>query len=123
MPIAILSHGYELPTGVTTGDRHFPAMERNIQRMNDHDHDGGEGGARLSATLVDALEDNWSADLGGNSYRQLVDVPEGFEFDNCRIEVRRSTGEVVYPDIVQVDESSFYLYTNDNSVSYKLSFL
>lgn len=120
--ITILTFGYELPNNTCTGDVWFPAMERNIQRMNDHTHDG-EDSSRIAATVQDVLAANWGADIGGGMYRQTVQMPVGFTFENSRIEVRRSTGEVVYPSIVKVTETTFYLYTNNNTVSYKVSYL
>lgn len=35
-----LSYGYEKPQNGDTGDVFFPALERDIQRLNDHTHDG-----------------------------------------------------------------------------------
>lgn len=116
-----LSFGYEKPTNVGYGAQWFPAMERNVQRMNDHTHDG-EDGARIAAETQDVSSDNWSADLGGGSYRQEITMPEGMTFDDARIEVRRE-GEMVYPKIVKTAASKFYLYTNDNSANYTISYV
>lgn len=122
MPIQTLSHGYEKPTNPTTGDVFWEALERNIQRMNDHDHDGVSA-PQIAATVEEVLAANWGADLGNGSYRQLITLPDPMEFDSTRIEVRRSTGEIAYPDIVRVSASTFYIYTNDNSVSYDVSYI
>lgn len=35
-----LSYGFEKPVNGDTGDVFFPALERDIQRLNDHTHDG-----------------------------------------------------------------------------------
>lgn len=117
-----LSHGYEKPATPDTGDTFWPMLERNIQRMNDHTHDGLDG-AQLAATVEDVLAANWGADLGNGSYKQTLTLPEPMEFDTSRIEVRRSTGEMAYPDMVKVSATTFDLYTNDNTVSYKVSYL
>lgn len=120
--ILVLTYGYEQPTNSATGDVWFPAMERNISRMNEHTHDG-EDGAQIAPTLQDVQADSWGADLGGGSYRQLIQMPNNFVFDNTRIEVRRSTGEMVYPEIVKSTANKFYLYTNDNTKAYKISYV
>jgi hypothetical protein len=120
--LEILSHGYEKPENSTTGAQWFPAMERNIQRMNDHTHDGLDG-AQIGANLQNVLAANWGADLGGTSFRQEVIMPNPLEFDTSRIEVRRSTGEMVYPTIVKTAANKFYLYTNDNTAEYVVSYV
>lgn len=117
-----LSHGYEKPANPDTGEAFWQALERNIQRMNDHTHDGQDG-EQIAATVDDVLAANWGTDLGNGTYRQLITLPDPMEFDSTRIEVRRSTGEVAYPDMVKVSDTTFYIYTNDNSVSYKVSYL
>jgi hypothetical protein len=124
--IETLSNGYEKPTNPTTGAQHFPAMERNVQRMNDHAHDPtGESptGEQLAAITQAVDSDDWGADLGGGSYRQELTMPAPLEFDTTRIEVRRSTGEIVYPKIVKTAADKFYLYTNDNTASYTISYV
>ena len=118
MPISTLSKGYKKPTNPTTGDAWFPAMEENIQRVNDHTHNGSDG-ALIAVTTQDVLSANWGSDLGGGFYRQLMTLPAGFQFDQTRIEVRTSGGEVVYPKIERVSATTFYVYSNDNTVSMK----
>lgn len=120
--LTTLTYGYEKPDNAAVGSQHFPAMERNVQRMNDHRHDGDDG-AQIAATTQVVDSANWGADLGGTSYRQEITMPENFEFDTSRIEVRRSTGEMVYPTIVKTQATKFYLYTNDNTASYTISYV
>ncbi len=122
MPLTDLSYGYEKPSNPTTGDVWFPAMERNIQRMNDHTHDG-DNGARIAAETASISSGAWGSDLGGSKYRKLLTLPAGFTFDAVRIEVRRSTGEMVYPTIEKVSSTTFYLYTNSNALTYTVSYI
>ena len=49
MAISNLSKGYLKPGNPTTGDLWFPAMETNIQLMNDHVHDGALAGFKIKA--------------------------------------------------------------------------
>ena len=114
----ILSKGYEKPINPDTGDVWFPAMERNIQRMNDHTHNGTDG-AFIAVTIQDILAANWGADLGGGTYRQLITLPSGIQFDSTRLEFRLSTGQVVYPTVERVSGTTYHVFTNDNALSYK----
>lgn len=122
MSISTLSKGYKKPSNPTTGDLFFPALEDDIQLMNDHTHNGSDG-ALIANTQQTVSSAAWGSDLGGGSYRQLLTVPTGFAYDSARMQVRRSTGEIVYPTIERVSSSTFYLYTNDNSKSYVINYV
>lgn len=115
-----LSYGYKKPANPDTGDVWFPAMAGNIQQLNDHTHDGVTS-APLTTTTQDALAANWVATANG-TYRQLMTVPTGLQYDTADIWVRRSTGEVAYPTMERVSSTTFYLYTNDNTLAYKLKY-
>jgi hypothetical protein len=122
MPITVLSKGYKKPSNPTYGDLWFPAMEDNIQRMNDHTHNGTDG-AQIANQTVSASSGSWGSDLGGGSYRQLITTPTGMQYDSTRISVRRSTGEQAYPTLERVSATTFYIYTNNNAITYTLSFV
>lgn len=122
MPITVLSNGYKKPSNPTFGDLWFPAMEDNIQLMNDHNHDG-DNGDRIAATTQSVSSAAWGSDLGGGTYRQTITTPNGIEYDTIRIEVRRSTGEMVYPTLVRLTATTFYFYTNDNTANYTISYV
>lgn len=112
-----LSYGYKKPQNPDTGDIWFPAMESNMQQLNDHAHNGVDS-AFLAVSSQSVLAAAWGSDLGGGRYRQLLTVPTGMTYAGCQIEVRRSTGEVCYPTIERVSSTQFYLYTNDNTLAY-----
>ncbi len=113
-----LSHGYKKPANPDTGDEFFPAMEENIQLLNDHTHDGTDG-ALIALVTVNILAGNWvAAPIGGGTYRQLVTLPSNRLYDSTDIFMRLSTGEVVYPKIEKNAANSYYVYTNDNSKTY-----
>lgn len=122
MPIATLSKGYKKPSNPTTGDLWFPAMEDNIQLMNDHVHDGATG-TFTPADTATVSSGSWGSDLGGSSYRQTITVPDSRNYDDVRIEVRDSTGVMCYPTIEKINATTFYIYTNDNSKSYTISYV
>lgn len=113
-----LSYGYLLPTNPDTGDSFFPALVADIQQLNDHDHDG-ENSAPLSRQSVSILAANWVAVDGFNGlYKQLITLPGTLEYDDVDLWFRLSTGEFVYPSVERTSNTTFTLYTNDNSLAY-----
>lgn len=122
MPLTTLSKGYKKPSDPCYGDVFYPAMEDNIQQMNDHTHNGTDG-ALIASTTQSVSAGSWGSDLGGGTYRQLITMTSPFVYDSTRIEVRRSTGEMAYPTIEKVSSNTFYIYTNDNSVAYTISYV
>lgn len=113
-----LSHGYKLPQNTDTGDVVFPAMEENIRRLNDHNHDPSNS-APLASIPQEILAANWApAPIGGGLYRQLVTMPAPFTYDVADIWFKFSSGEIVYPSVERVSSNSFYVYTNDNTLTY-----
>lgn len=115
-----LSYGYKKPANPDTGDLVFPALEADIQQLNDHNHDGANS-APLATTQQSVLAASWSATANG-TYRQLLTVPTGLSYDTCNIWVKRSTGEVAYPTLERVSSTTFYIYTNDNSLAYTVNY-
>lgn len=118
MPIQTLSKGYKKPVAPSTGDQFFPAMEENIQRMNDHVHDGTTGAITPNSTQ-NILKADWVSVSGGAGlYSQVVTLPTGRSYDTTDISFRLSTGEIVNPTVEKVDATSYRVYTNDNTKDY-----
>lgn len=115
-----LSYGYKKPANPDTGDLWFPALELDIQMLNDHTHNGVDS-APLATSQQSALAANWVATSGG-TYRQLMTMPTGLLYDSSQIWVRRSTGEQAYPTVEKVSSTTFYIYTNDNSLAYTVNY-
>lgn len=117
-----LSYGYKKPQDPDTGDVVFPGMEGNIQQVNDHAHNGTDS-APLATRSVSVLSASWAAaPIGGGSYRQAVTVPTGLSYDSCNIWFKLSTGQYVYPSVERISASQFYVYTNDNTLTYTAYF-
>lgn len=113
-----LSYGYLKPSNPDTGDAFFIAMEENIQRTNDHTHNGTDS-APLHASTVDVPPGSWvAAPIGGGVYRQAVTMPTGWSYDSANIWFKLSTGEYVLPTVERISTSQFYVYTNDNTKNY-----
>lgn len=113
-----LTKGYKKPQTPDTGDVFFPAMEQNIQQLNDHNHDGVNSQV-LAVTSQNILSGAWvAAPIGGGLFRQTVTVPTGFSYDSVSMWFRLSTGEFVYPSIERISSSQYFIYTNNNALNY-----
>ena len=119
-----LTYGYLKPETGDKGSVWFPALEADIQQLNDHTHNGVNSSLIQSSSIIavtqDILSANWVATTGG-TYRQLVIMTGGLQYDNFMVNVRlTSTGHIIYPTIEKVSAATFYIYTNDNSLDYTL---
>jgi hypothetical protein len=109
-----LSYGYKKPQNSDTGDVVFPAMEQNIQQMNDHQHNGVDSALLTSSTNSTGI---WSAaPIGGGLYRTLMTVPAGYSLNSCEMWFKTAAGATIYPSIEQVSSTTYYLYCNDNTL-------
>ena len=68
--MVILSNGFKLPETGDFGDVWFPALEDNIQRTNDHDHDGNNSNKLQSSSIEGIVQSIISANFS----------PSGSEF-------------------------------------------
>lgn len=119
-----LTYGYLKPETGDKGSVWFPALEADIQQLNDHTHNGVNSSLIQSSSIIavtqNILAANWVATTGG-TYRQLVIMTGGLQYDNFMVNVRlTSTGHIIYPTIEKVSAATFYIYTNDNSLDYTL---
>ena len=117
---SVLSYGYIKPANPDTGDAWFIALATNIQQLNDHTHNGTNS-APLATQTVSVPSGSWVATTGG-TYRQSVTVPTGLSYDVCHIFFKLSTNEYVYPSVERISASAFYVYTNDNTLTYTAYF-
>lgn len=113
-----LDHGLVKPSTGETGSTFFPILENNIQYASD-----------ILSNSVALSSASWGSDLGGGSYRQLVTIPsaltaspKSFTFETLDIMVRTSAGQVVYATIEKVSSTTFYVYSNDNTVDLNVIF-
>lgn len=116
-----LSYGFKKPQTNDKGPVVFPALEANIQQLNDHNHDGANS-APISALAIarptqSILSANWVATSGGE-YRQAVTLLAGFNFDTVTLSFRLPSGDYVLPTVEKINASSFYVYTNDSTLTY-----
>lgn len=114
-----LSYGFKLPD---TGDRGivvFPALEFNIQRLNDHNHEGTNS-IKLSSAAIAALTSTilpaaWTL-VSPGIFRALVTMPSGMLFDSKAITLR-SNNRALYADIQRFSANTFYVLVNDSTLT------
>lgn len=114
-----LSYGYKKPENGDKGQPLFDDLAANIQRVNDHNHDGVNS-PPLTAQSLQGIQNtilaaNWVAFGPTGHYRQLVTMHPGFNFDTCFLSFRLSTGEYIYPTVEKFSATQYYVYTTDNT--------
>ena len=118
-----LSYGYVKPVSGDKGTAgFFTPMANNIQLLNDHTHNGVDSASLTAQALVgvpqNILAANWVSTTPIGFYRQLVTIPAGFDYDLVGITFRLSTGEYITPTVERVSDTTYYVYTIDNSLTF-----
>jgi hypothetical protein len=111
-----LSNGYKLPETGDLGDVWFPALEDNIQRVNDHTHNGTDS-EPLESTSIVAASVSVSAgsftNQGNGYWRATVTVPNGGLVDNHVVVCKDpTTKDQIYLRVEKLSISQVYIYTN-----------
>jgi hypothetical protein len=125
-----LSYGYKKPQDGDKGSTFWDDLEFDIQRLNDHSHNGTDSAllasGNVTATTQAILAAGWVSQ-GGGLYRQLVTMPvlpTAMTFDNYWIVARDTTTKAqIYAAIEKVSATTFYIYINDNSKDLTLYYL
>ena len=116
-----LTYGYLKPQSGDKGVALFTALETNIQKLNDHTHNGSDS-SLIDSKSVLAIPQTLNAGdwvtYGGppGFYRQLVTLPVGFMFDTVQIGFRVG-GRAALLGVEKVSSTTYYLYTIDNTIS------
>ncbi len=115
-----LTYGYKKPEDTDWGSIFWDALAYDIQRLNDHSHDGSNsasisaGSFLVSTQAISAA--NWIATSGGQ-YRQLLTMPGLFTYDTRNISFRiATTGEILHIETLKAAANTYYVYTNDNTL-------
>lgn len=121
-----LSYGFKLPETGDRGSVFYPALEDDIQQINDHNHDGANSAPITSSAISHVTQSitavGWVS-VGLGTYSQLVTMPGLLQFDQRQIFFRDSTGETVYPRFVKASANTYTLYTNDNTLAVTAHYL
>lgn len=113
-----LSKGYILPEDGDPGSIWFPALEDDIQRLNDHNHNGTNSEtlapAAVAAQSVTCAAADWGVATNG-IYTQTKTLPTDILHSNSIFETRLANGDRAYLDVIKVSNTSISVKTNDNS--------
>lgn len=114
-----LTHGFKKPETGDKGPIVFPALEDNIQQLNDHDHDGANS-EKLPSSAIDPLTQsvlaaNWGASIGNGLFKQTITLPAALSYDTTGFHCQLSSGDVVACTIEKVSASQYDIFTNDDT--------
>lgn len=116
MSTTLSPSGLKKPANPDTGVTFWDQLAAAIQTLNDHTHSGTD--SSLLGTRQTISSGSWGSDLGGGSYRQLITLPGSFLYDNISIQIRDASGHVASPTIEKVSATTYYVYTNDNTLTW-----
>ena len=111
-----LSNGYKLPENGDLGSSWFPDLAFDIQRLNDHSHNGIDSN-KLTASSITLLtetlsEEAFTLDAELNKYKTLVAMPSGLRVDTTSINFRDVvTKEKVYLSIEKATVNTFTVFS------------
>lgn len=120
------TYGYKKPQSGDRGSTVFTALEFNIDRVDQHSHDGVDSprlGPESSAALSVALSPTWvTGSAAEGVYYQDVTVPAqltsaSLTYDDILVSIRTSTGERVYPRVTKQSPTSFRVWVNDPTLT------
>lgn len=123
MPI-VLSNGYIKPESGDKGSSFFPQLEQNIQRVNDHNHDGVNSNKIPPSSLAffssDILNSNWGSPVNG-VYSQVITVPGSIaEVNDYDVHFyNTSNGHRLLLSMERQTATTYRVYINDNSLNIK----
>lgn len=121
-----LSYGVLQPETGDKGSVFFPALEDDLEYLNDHTHDGVTGApvpaTNIAAVTATVLAASWVATTGG-TYRQLLTVPNGKTYASVDVVFRDSTSlQKIELGTEAVSSTTFYVYTNDSTITLTASY-
>lgn len=118
-----LSYGYKKPQTDDLGSTFFPALEADIQQLNDHNHNGINSaplsGASITKTSQSISSAGWVATSGGR-YRQEVTLPGTLTYSNTLMQffIAGASDDRIYPTIEEgTAANKYYIYVNDNTLN------
>lgn len=112
-----LSNGYKKPQTGDRGNTFFTDLEDNIQRVNDHSHNGTDSEKIETKNFTKGSQTissgSWTL-VSDGIYRQLVTVPSGHDVDEM-IPKFLIDDDIYHPTIEKVSSTTYYIYINDNT--------
>lgn len=127
-----LNYGYKLPETGDRGSIFWPALEFDIQRLNDHNHDGANS-QKLVASSVQGIADTissagWVAVAGQpGTYSQDVTMPPNTLFDDYGFDFRINSGinigRQIHLTVVKLAAAQYRIFANDNTLNLRVLYL
>lgn len=121
-----LSYGFIKPATGDLGSVFFPALETDIQSLNDHTHNGTNSARLTAASSLVVTQTisaaSWGATIGGGLYRQLITIPAALSsyagtYDNHSVQFRNAAnGRILMLTPEKVSTTTYYIYVNDNTL-------
>jgi hypothetical protein len=111
-----LTYGFILPDTGDLGSVWFPALENNIQQLNDHTHNGTNS-SKLQSSAIDAIHETIASgsfsDQGDGYWRATYVLPATVDYDDIQLMFRDpATGDTVHLRVEKIDNDNAYVYTN-----------
>lgn len=129
----VLSFGYKQPETGDRGSVWFPALNFDVQRLNDHNHDGTNstkltGAAITGLTGPTILAAGWVAVAGqAGTYSQDVNMPAGTLYDDYvptfRIFGGGSAGKLLALTVNKLAGAQYRIFINDNTLDLSVLYL
>ena len=123
-----LSFGYIKNQTGDKGSVFWPDLEFNIQRINDHSHNGVNS-AKLTNASIDSITQNilaagWAFDVPSAAYKQTITVPAGVDLNKHYPRFKHvGTGEIVFLSATILSDSQYEVFINDNTVDLQVAYV
>lgn len=112
----------EYPQTGDKGDVFFPILERDIEKINNHTHNGLNA-AKISTTdiikaTVAIPSTSWTAQVNG-VWSQEVLIPNDANYADVYIMIKSAAGDQLFLDVKPVDGNTkkFKVFSNDNGLN------
>lgn len=118
-----LNYGFILPNTGDKGSVWFPALETNITKLADHNHNGSNS-AKIPSTSISAVTVAissgvaWTLESAGKYYQEIT-IPNDANYADVFVMVKNAAGEQMFLDIKPVSGNTkkFKVYSNDSGLS------
>jgi hypothetical protein len=122
-----LSNGYIKPDTGDKGSSFFPALEANIQRVNDHTHNGTNS-EKLPPTALtletQAIVNTSWASVGNGLFSASVALPTNYLYDERQMFFRDTDDGAPYMlRYAKVDANNMTVFINDNTKNVTVYYL
>ena len=112
-----LTYGFKKPQSQDKGPVVFPALEQNIQQLNDHTHNGTDSAPLAPASTLAVTQvltpAGWVATAIPGLFSRVVTAPAGINLNNVQMSFRLSDGSVFLPTVRVLSSTQYELFINE----------